>query len=149
MQFFSLDPTNFRPISILSCLGKLFTAILNERLRRSSEEAFLLNENHIGFRTSYSTTDSIYVCPWRLLESFWHGMERCTMVHITLIHINGKRYNSNIILNMYKDVKSCVTYNYRKLGFFGCGYILIYLAPSMKSPKLNTPKNHMHQNILR
>jgi hypothetical protein len=41
MQFFSLDPTNFRPISILSCLGKLFTAILNERLRRSSEEAFL------------------------------------------------------------------------------------------------------------
>jgi hypothetical protein len=27
-----LDPKNFRPITILSCLGKLFTAILNERL---------------------------------------------------------------------------------------------------------------------
>jgi hypothetical protein len=26
-----LDPKNFRPITILSCLGKLFTAILNER----------------------------------------------------------------------------------------------------------------------
>ena len=39
--------------------------------------------------------------------------------------------------------------NYRKLGFFGCGYILVYLAPSMKAPKLNSPKNHMHQNVLR
>ena len=34
-----LDPKNFRPITILSCLGKLFTAILNERLCRFSEEA--------------------------------------------------------------------------------------------------------------
>jgi hypothetical protein len=39
-----LDPKNFRPITILSCLGKLFTAILNERLRVFSEEAFLLEE---------------------------------------------------------------------------------------------------------
>ena len=69
------------------------------------------------------------------------------MVQITLIHINGKRYNSNIILYMYKDIKSCVTYNYRKLGFFGCGYILICLAPSMKSPKLNTKKSHAPKYI--
>jgi hypothetical protein len=33
-----LDPKNFRPITILSCLGKLFTAILNERLCRFSED---------------------------------------------------------------------------------------------------------------
>jgi hypothetical protein len=32
--------------------------------------------------------------------------------------------------------------------FFGFGYILVYLAPSMKAPKLNTAKNHMHQNVL-
>jgi hypothetical protein len=54
-----LDPKNFRQITILSCLGKLFTAILNERLRVFSEEAFLLEENQFGFRKSYSTTDSI------------------------------------------------------------------------------------------
>ena len=35
-----LDPKNFRPITILSCLGKLFTPILNERLRMFSEEVF-------------------------------------------------------------------------------------------------------------
>jgi hypothetical protein len=26
------DPKNYRPITIVSCLGKLFTAILNERI---------------------------------------------------------------------------------------------------------------------
>ena len=41
------------------------------------------------------------------------------------------------------------TIPYRKLGSFGCGYILVYLAHSMKAPKLNTPKNHMHQSKFR
>jgi hypothetical protein len=55
-----LDPKNFRPITILSCLGKLFTAILNERLCRFSEKALLMNENQFGFRKSYSTMDGIF-----------------------------------------------------------------------------------------
>ena len=55
-----LDPKNFRPITILSCLGKLFTAILNERLCHFSEEALLMNENQFGFRKSYSTTDGFF-----------------------------------------------------------------------------------------
>ena len=96
-----LDPKNFRPITILSCLGKLFTAILNERLCRFSEEALLMNENQFGFRKSYSTTDSFFhiifvfwdlkkkkektvLCLCRLRKGFWHGMERCIMVQITI-----------------------------------------------------------------
>jgi hypothetical protein len=31
------DPKNYRPITIVSCLGKLFTAILNEKLTEFSE----------------------------------------------------------------------------------------------------------------
>ena len=33
-----LDPSNYRPITILSCLGKLFTAVLNERATRFVNE---------------------------------------------------------------------------------------------------------------
>jgi hypothetical protein len=29
-----LDPKHFRPITILSCVSKLFTAILNERVNK-------------------------------------------------------------------------------------------------------------------
>ena len=39
------DPNNFRPITILSCLGKLFTSILNDRLNTFSEEFKVLNES--------------------------------------------------------------------------------------------------------
>ena len=54
------DPKNYRPITILSCLGKLFTAILNNRLNTYSESFLLLNENQCGFRKGYSTLDYIY-----------------------------------------------------------------------------------------
>lgn len=32
------DPSNYRPITILSCMGKLFTAVLNQRLTSFIEE---------------------------------------------------------------------------------------------------------------
>ena len=54
-----LYPKNFRPITILSCLGKLLTAILNESLRVFSE-VLLLEEIQFGFGKSYSTIDSIF-----------------------------------------------------------------------------------------
>jgi hypothetical protein len=55
-----IDPKNYRPITILSCLDKLFTAILNNRLNTYSESFLLLNENQCGFRKGYSTLDCIY-----------------------------------------------------------------------------------------
>ena len=36
------DPGNYRPITILSCLGKLFTAILNTRITKFLEENVIL-----------------------------------------------------------------------------------------------------------
>ena len=45
-----LDPRNFRPITNISCFGKLFTSILNTRLNKLSEEYCLICENQRGFR---------------------------------------------------------------------------------------------------
>jgi hypothetical protein len=39
---------NYRPITIVSCLGKLFTAILNARLNDYTEEFMILKENQSG-----------------------------------------------------------------------------------------------------
>jgi hypothetical protein len=44
-----LDPKNFRPITILCCVSKLFTTILNERLNKFSDDFLILCENQTGF----------------------------------------------------------------------------------------------------
>ena len=53
-------PENYRPITILSCMGKLFTSILNEVLNAFSDEFDVLNENQVGFRKEYSTVDKFF-----------------------------------------------------------------------------------------
>ena len=53
------EPNNYRPITILSCLGKLFTSVLNERLVQFNSIQNIINENQAGFRKSYSTLDHV------------------------------------------------------------------------------------------
>ena len=55
-----LEPKNYRPITLLSCLGKIFTSVLNSRLNTFIEESLLLHQNQAGFRSGYSTNDHIF-----------------------------------------------------------------------------------------
>ena len=59
------NPDNYRGITLLSCLGKLFTAAVNTRLSAYLEGAGILGEGKAGFREGYSTLDPIFV-----LDSF-------------------------------------------------------------------------------
>ena len=42
-----MNPTNYRGISIQSCLGKLFTAILNQRLLKYALEKQILKDEQV------------------------------------------------------------------------------------------------------
>ena len=55
------NPENYRPISLLSCLGKLFTCIINNRLKKYADETNLINETQAGFRKNFSTADNIFI----------------------------------------------------------------------------------------
>ena len=55
------DPSNYRGITLLSCMGKLFTSTLNRSLSRFLKENAILKENQAGFRSGYSTTDHIFL----------------------------------------------------------------------------------------
>ena len=44
-----MDPDNYRGISLISCLYKLLTAILNKRLEHFCQEKKILPENALGF----------------------------------------------------------------------------------------------------
>ena len=65
----SLDPGNYRPITILNCLGKLFTAVLNNRLCKFLEDNNLLSENQAGFWKHHSTRDHIFTL-YSLIELY-------------------------------------------------------------------------------
>ena len=54
-----MKPENYRPIKLLSCLGKVFTCFLNKRLEKFADEVNLLKKNQSGFRKKYSTLDHI------------------------------------------------------------------------------------------
>ena len=55
------DVNNYRGITLLSCLGKLFTRILNNRLHTWAESQTILSEGQFGFREGRGTADCLFV----------------------------------------------------------------------------------------
>ena len=53
-----MDPNNYRGISILSCLGKLYSAILNKRLLKYAIEKNILKSEALGFVSGNRTSDA-------------------------------------------------------------------------------------------
>jgi hypothetical protein len=49
------DPNNYRGISLLDALSKIFTSVLNKRLTLWAEKHHLIPEKQAGFRAGYST----------------------------------------------------------------------------------------------
>ena len=127
------DPANYRPITLISCLGKLFTSILNERLQKYADEHDLINDCQSGFRKGYSTVDNIFILH-SLIELVCKSKRKLYCAFIDLkqafdrvwrdglwlklyqSHINGKCLR--IIQNMYSNIKSCILVNNRKTDFF-------------------------------
>ena len=54
------NPDNYRGITLLSCLGKLFTRLLNRRLKAFIDSQGGISEAQVGFREGYSTIDHIF-----------------------------------------------------------------------------------------
>ena len=55
------EPGNYRPITLLSCFGKVFTAIINNRLNNFSDKYGLIHWEQAGFRKNFSTTDKNFI----------------------------------------------------------------------------------------
>jgi len=54
------SPNTYRPITLLSCVGKLFTTALNNRLNLFLAANKTILQNQACFRKGYSTLDHIF-----------------------------------------------------------------------------------------
>ena len=59
------DPGNYRGITLLSVVGKVFCKIVNDRLVRHLESGGVLHEGQAGFRAKRSCVDNIEVSSYR------------------------------------------------------------------------------------
>ena len=55
------DPGNYRGITLLNVVGKLFNKVLNYRLLEWLEEHNKLSESQAGFRSGRSCVDNIFI----------------------------------------------------------------------------------------
>ena len=107
-----------------SCFGKLFTSILNDRLTTYINLNEMMSEAQAGFRKGYSTTDQIFtlkctvelfLCQGRRLfgtfvdySKAFDSINRATLWKKLFSYgITGKVID--VIMNMYKSIKSRVT----------------------------------------
>ncbi|XP_053379986.1 uncharacterized protein LOC128548636 [Mercenaria mercenaria] len=129
------EPSNYRPITLLSCLGKLFTAVLNIRLQKFVTKYDLINEYQSGFRKGFSTIDNMFVLNM-LIDLLKSSKKKLFCAFIDLrqafdtvwrsglwsklieLNVNGKFLN--VIKSIYNQAKSCVMKNGQKSDYFNC-----------------------------
>ena len=129
------DPDNYRGITLLSCVGKLFTACLNSRLTSYLDGVGILGEEQAGFREGYSTLDHIFVLH-SLIELYLARKKRMYCAFIDYrkafdlvdrsslwckLIANGINGNViKVVYNMYENAKSCVKVNGATSELFTC-----------------------------
>lgn len=119
------DENNYRGITLLSTLGKLFTRILNNRLTKWAEKYAVYIEAQAGFRSNMSTVDNIFVLHGLLTHILNKGKQLyCAFIDFSkafdyvvrdnlwfkLIKFGIRGKILNIIKSMYSGVKSRVKY---------------------------------------
>ena len=65
------NPSNYRGIFLLSCIGKLFMTLLNNRLMDFVEKAGILSNNQLGFFPGNRTSD-VHIILHNLIQKHCH-----------------------------------------------------------------------------
>ena len=119
------DVSNYRGITIMSNLGKLFTNVLNARLVDFCEENDIISDSQFGFRKGRSTIDAIFIlkgivdsvlnskgrlyCAFIDLKRAFDSINR-NALWLKLYYLGIKGKLLRIIRAMYDNVKSCIKY---------------------------------------
>ena len=71
------NPDNYKGIALNSCISKLFTTLLNNRLTEVIENKNLLKRNQLGFRKGFRTADHMLTVK-TLIDKYLSQTRNCT-----------------------------------------------------------------------
>ena len=117
------EPDNYRGITLLSCIGKLFTHLINKRLTEFVETHEIIGPEQAGFRQGFSTMDHIFTLHCiiayylhhrkRLFAAFLDYKKAFDLVDRNFLWfkllnqgINGKVLG--VVRGIYRQAKSCI-----------------------------------------
>ena len=130
------DLNNYRGITLLSIFGKFFLGVLLERLNNVISNFEILEQNQIGFRKGYQTSDHIftfraiiennfrnnkgplYVCFVDFKKAFDSVDHKLLLQQLVTYGIKGNFLK--IVTSLYDKVKSCVRGNNSLTDIFPC-----------------------------
>ncbi|BES87382.1 Reverse transcriptase (RNA-dependent DNA polymerase) [Nesidiocoris tenuis] len=112
------DAANYRGLSFVNCLSKLFTSLLANRLSLFVNEGGLLSECQNGFRKGYSTVDAIFTL--------------CGVVRLRLSRPRGKLYAFFVDLRAAFDTVDRGLLFYKLLGM-GVSHRMVRVLRSLYS----------------
>lgn len=157
-------PENYRPITLLSCFGKLFTSILNNRITKFLEDYDIINSTQAGFRKGFSTIDNIFIiqslieiakvnktklfCAFIDFKQAFDTVWRTGLWQKLLnTNINGKCFQ--FIKNMYNGIRSRISNSEGTSAFFPCQNGVRQgenLSPLLFSIYLNDLEDYLRDN---
>ncbi len=130
-----VDPNNYRGITLLSCLGKMFTTMINARLTKYLEDLKIISPAQAGFRSEFSTIDHSFTLK-SLVDIYLSFKRKLYVAFIDyqkafdtvwraglwskLLKCGVKGRVLNVIKAMYSDIKSCISCNGEFSEFFAC-----------------------------
>ena len=129
------DVNNYRGITLLSVLGKLFSRLLNNRLIEWAETYQVYIEAQAGFRKSMSTVDNVFVLHGLITHMLNSGKQfYCAFIDFTkafdyvvrdilwykLIKLGVRGQILKVIKSMYQNIKSKVKCNNELSDEFSC-----------------------------
>ena len=157
-----IDPNNYRGISLINCICKVFTSLISSRITRFCDSIELLGSEQAGFRRGFSTCDHIFslhvlitiytkvlkkklYCCYVDYRKAFDSVPRIYLWYKLLAYgINGKIFN--IVKGLYAKAKSAIKQNNHHSAFFGCDIGVRQgdnLSPLLFALYLNDLQDHL------
>ena len=79
------EPNNYRAISLINSLCKIFVNVLTKRLTNWCEDNSVIEESQAGFRSQYSTIDNIFTLNGIIQKYLSKRKGRCYVFYIDFL----------------------------------------------------------------